>query len=285
MTYYGVTDSITKARFPHKSGLINTMMKYLITFVCLIACFISQSQKLEIVPNVGFQYYGLSYLLRPDAHPEDFKKSRPEFEGAIGVDVKYKSKKLTHVLGLQNPIIGPSFSFRNIYSDKGIIPTFLGYTHSSGPNQIFLSYTLQNEGRKFLKLIGKTRTKLSYSGGFGIGFNKSKDYYETVLQPYSLGGGGGDNYYRYTIRYNRAGMGMFFPIRAGLNFYNRRKKNFLALQVFWNQGLKKMAEYSIDYDYGYYSYPQYQRSVKDVRLKSRGTTFGCTLGVPIRILK
>ena len=76
---------------------------------------------------------------------------------------------------------------------------------------------------------------------------------------------------------------MFLIGKAGFNLYSKKKKNILTLSAFWNQGLSKMEEFSIDYTYGYLNTP-YQRSVKDLRLKTRSTTFGFILGVPIPLI-
>lgn len=72
-------------------------------------------------------------------------------------------------------------------------------------------------------------------------------------------------------------------MKGGVDFYNKKNKCFLSLQAFWHQGLIKMAEYTVNYRYGYFSYPEYQRD-ETVVLKSRGTVYGVTAGVPIRIL-
>lgn len=261
------------------------MLQKLFFFLFLFPSIHSVGQRLQIVPQLGFQYFGMSYISKPDAHPKDFKQSRPEFEATMGIDIKLRSNKLTHVVGLYNPIVGPSFSFKNMFADKGIIPTFLGHAHSSGPNQIFVSYSLENESKKMRKVFGAIRTKYYYSGGIGVGFNKSKKYYEDVLMPWTYGRQIGDNYYTYTVRYRKEGFGVLIPMRTGINLYNKKNRNFLNLNMFWIQGFKKMAEYSIDYEYGYFTHPEYQRSIKDVRLKSRGTVFGATVGMPINILK
>jgi hypothetical protein len=57
----------------------------------------------------------------------------------------------------------------------------------------------------------------------------------------------------------------------------------LVFTAYWNQGLIKTEEFLIDYNYGYFNTP-YNRSVMDVKLKTRGTAFGFILGVPIRLI-
>ena len=265
------------------------MSKCLWLFVLLVSFISSEGKKLQVVPKVGFQYFGFSYLSKDNLLSDDFKKSSLEFEGAIGLDVKYKLKRWTHVLSLQNALLGPSFSTRNMYADKGITPTLPGHRHATITPHALLSYALQRESRKLFQFTRKIRTSFYYSAGIGVGFNRTKWYYNIALQQYTFSAttstnSSPNNYYNLVIDYRRAGIGLFMPVTVGLNFYNKRNKNFLTFQAFWNQGLKKMAEYNIRYRYGYYNYPQYQRQ-QEVTLKTRGTVFGVTMGVPIRILK
>lgn len=259
------------------------MIKYLIAIASFISVNTCKSQKIEIVPNLGIQYYGISYISKNDVHPMDFRASRPNIEGTWGFSVKYKRERLRHILSLQDIVLGSSFSFRNIYLDKGIIPTFQERMHSDGIDVLLFSYNIQKEFNKEFIFFGKSKLKFIYSGGVGIAFNRSKWFYDIVLPPYSFGQIISTNYFEYHILYNRAGAGVFLIGKAGFNFYNKKGKNFLTLEAFWNQGLKKMEEFSIDYNYGYLN-TQYQRTVKDVKLKSRGTAFGFTLGVPIRLI-
>ena len=254
------------------------MIKHIIFFLFIFCCLFSKGQTLQIVPRAGFQYHGLSYISKDEPHPSDFKKGIPEFVVTIGADVKYKTKHLTHVLSVQSIALGPSFSFTNMYLDKRIVPSFGGHRRSESIDHAILSYGLEREGH------GNKRLKFNYSVQAGIGFNKSREAYDSILPPDSYGEQIGDHYYHFTIRYNRSGMGIFLLGKAGISFYNKKKKSFLNLQAFWHQGLKKMAEYDIHYQYGYFSYPQYRRD-EQVKLKTRGTVFGVTMGVPIRILK
>lgn len=257
---------------------INVMKKYFIFLFFILYCNFSKGQKLQFVPRAGFQYHGLSYISKGDPHPSDFKKTVPEFEATIAADVKYKTKHLTHVVSIQSVALGPSFAFSNIYLDKGIVPTFRGHHSASSIDQPILSYGIEKESK------GNSRLRFNYSVQAGIGFNKSREAYDSILPPDSYGREDSVGYYYYAIQYKRSGIGIFLTGKAGVSFYNKRNKSFLNLQVFWHQGLKKMAEYAILYEYGYFNYPQYQRS-QQVKLKTRGTVFGVMVGVPIRILK
>jgi len=244
----------------------------------------SKSQKLKIVPRIGIQYFGLSHISKSDHHPEDFKTSLPELGGILGVDILYKSKKYTHNLCFQSTELGNSLGVRNLYANKGIIPYFQQHRSSDAINVFLLAYNLQKESRKVSKLIGKSTFKLFYSAGVGVSFNKTHNFYDKIFsKPHTYGFIDGDHYYNDTVQTYRGGTGFFLIGKAGMNFYTKRRKHILSLEVFWNQGLRKMQEFSIDYDYGYFSYSQYQRTVKDVTLKSNGTVFGFTLGVPIRL--
>lgn len=245
---------------------------------------ICKGQKLEIIPHLGIHYSGISYLLRPDSHPEDFIKSAPELNGTWALSIKYKKANLSHVFRVQSVILGSSYAVKNLYSDKKLLPDFQVHRHSDGLDNYLLTYNLQTETRNFYTFIGRGKIKFYYSGGAGIGSNKSKSYYKERAIPQRYGYTFNDLYYNERIAFLRAGIGVFLTAEGGINFYNKKSKNFLTFQAFWYQGLKRMEDFSIDYNYGYFSYPQYQRSIKDVHLKSRGTVFGFTLGVPIRLI-
>lgn len=259
--------------------------KLYITGAFFIVFFFSKAQKFEVVPKIGIQYAGLSYLSKMDSHPSDFDGTVPKLNDTWAFDIKYKPKKFSHIISIESISLGSAFSVRNLYSEARLLPDFLIHKHSDGIDQLLLSYNLQNESRKFLKFIGRNKIKFYYTGGVGIGTNKSKSYYETILKPNSYGFIDDDLYYNHSIRYYRSGIGVFVIGKAGVNFYNKKNKDFLVFEAFWDQGLKQMESFSIDYDYGYFSYPQYQRSIKKIFLKSRGTVFGFRLGVPIRLIK
>lgn len=189
------------------------------------------------------------------------------------------------MFSIQNPILGYSLFVENMYADKGIIPTVLSFGSAGGPNLVFLSYAFEKESRKSMRFIAGSRAKFYFSVGAGIAFNRSIGYYKEIMIPDEGGGQYGDNYYAYDIRsYRQHSLGVLLPFRSGINIYNRQGRDFLILNVFWNQGTINMATYNVSYEYGYVNRPEYQRTVSDLRLKSRGTTFGVTVGVPITIL-
>jgi hypothetical protein len=250
-------------------------------FFLLVACLISNvviGQTLELIPRIGFQYHGISYISKVDNHPSDFFPSIPEFEASIGIDIRLKIKRFTHVVSVQITAIGPSFSFRNIFHDKGIIPSSSGHHTASFSGQALIAYGLEWKSRQH------NLVRFDYSIQAGIGTNKSKEAYDSIFIPKFYGQEDGTGYKQYSIQYSRTGVGIFLTGKAGLGFYNRKHKQVISIQAFWHQGLKEMARYDIEYKYGYFNYPQYRRS-QQVTLRSRGTVFGVTLGVPIRILK
>ena len=225
----------------------------------------------------GIQYYGISYISKDDPEPSDFQKSWPEFAVTYGVDIKYKPKQLLHVLSIQSIALGPSFAFSNMFLDKGIVPSYSGHHSAGSIDHMLISYGIEKESK------GWNWIKFNYSIQGGIGTNKSKSAYDSIWPPSSFGMEDGTNYKEYTIRYKRTGVGLFLTGKAGFALYDNRNKSFLNFQAFWHQGLIKSAEFLIRYRYGYYNFPQYQRD-QQVVLKTKGTVFGATVGIPIRIL-
>lgn len=72
--------------------------------------------------------------------PFDFTISRPNFVLPVGVDVKYRLRHLTHVISFQSIALGPSWSYTNMYLDKGIIPSFIDAKSSNALNHLLVSY-------------------------------------------------------------------------------------------------------------------------------------------------
>ena len=209
--------------------------------------------------------------------PVDFTVSQLNSTLTIGADIKLITKRFTHVLSVQSIELGPSFTFRNMYFNQGFIPSSSGHHSASSIGQALISYGIEDT-------YGKRKVRLQYSLQAGIGANKSKEAYDIVLAPDSYGRQAGDHYIGYLTRYKRSGLGVFLSGKTGISLYNKRNKNTVNLQLFWHQGLKKMAEYSIYYEYGYFSRPEYQRQ-QQVLIKSKGTVFGVTVGIPIGVWK
>lgn len=146
----------------------------------------SNAQTLKLVPRAGFQYHGLSSVSGRDAQPSDFKRGVPEFVVTYGIDIKYHRKHLAHVLSLQSIALGPSFTFTNQYQDKGIVPTYTGHHTASSIDQAILTYGVEKGSRKNLNIIG-ARVKFNYSASGGVGFNKNKEAYDSILPPKEYG--------------------------------------------------------------------------------------------------
>ena len=72
---------------------------------------------------------------------------------------------------------------------------------------------------------------------------------------------------------------------GGFDFVNKRGKRKLSVNLFYNQGLKDMAHFDIHYRYGYWNDPAKQVDVPKLVLRSRGTVFGLSVGIPITLLK
>lgn len=253
------------------------MKNYIVLLLASAIFFTAKAQTLQIVPGAGIQFSGLSYISKRNSRPSDFRHSIPLAAVSMVGDIKYKIGKLTQVISIQNIEVGPSFSFRNIYLDKGIVPTISGHFAASSLGHALLSYGVESQTR-----LNKT-ILFNYGIQAGLGFPRGYEYYDSASTE-TFGMQLGDSYYQYRLQYFRSGLGIFLSAKMGIAFYNRRKKCWLDLEAFWHQGLRQMEEYAISYQYGYYSYPQYQRD-QQVILKTRGTVFGVTASVPITILK
>jgi hypothetical protein len=259
-------------------------MKQALTVILILLFLNARSQKVQVVILGGVHYSGLSYISKGDLHPDDFLPSVPELNGTLGFDIKYKKRNISHVVGFQVVTLGSSYGVNNMFADKGILPYFVTHKHSDGIDNFLINYNLEIESKKTIHLSKRMKAKLFYSAGGGIGTNKSESYYREYMTPLTYSSRYDDLYYADKISFKRAGVGVFLNFKAGVSLYNRKKKEFLRFHGFYAQGLKKMEDFTVDYEYGYTSYPQYQRNIKGIHLKSRGSVFGLLIGIPIRII-
>lgn len=260
-------------------------MRSIFLFLICCASQLSFSQQFEIIPRAGLQWVGLLTVHGPNGKPNDLTTNIPDLVVTIGADIVYKRNDFSHVLSVQQTGLGPTFRISNMYSDQGIIPSIDNVFGSSGGNVFFLGYSLQKETKKYGKFIGRTTVRAHYGLGVGAGFNRSQEVYDSSMASYCDSWQIGTSYERHCINARAGGNGFFITGKGGLNFYNKRKKELFNLQLFWHQGLAQMADFILDYEYGYTNQPQLQRRVNGVVLRSRGTVFGFTAGFPIRIIK
>ena len=248
--------------------------------IVLILIFISAtsfSQKLFLVPKAGINYLGASYMEKGDYKPQDFKFSRSGLSITIGADLKYKLPNYTHVLSIQSIALGTSWSFINMYFNAGIIPASSGHHMETSTDQTLISYGLEKETNN------KGRIRGNYGLQLGFGFNKNKEYYDSIFTQHGYGVDYGTGYQEYLIQYKRGSRGLFLTAKAGISLYNKKNNAVVNLQAFLHQGFTKMISFDLMYRYGYYNYPQYQK-IERVHFHSTGTVFGATVGVPIHIL-
>lgn len=252
------------------------MKRYFI--ILLLIGKVCEAQTLEIIPRGGVQFFGLSYISKGDPKPADFKHNIPVGAVSVGADIRYtRQKHFSYLLSIESIEVGPSFSFHNVFLNQGIVPTISGHFAASSLGHALASYGIQKE-----KNLGQ-HIHLSYSIQAGLAFTKGMQYYDSSSTE-SFGMQLGDSYYQYRIQYYRSGAGVFLSGKLGIGLCDKRKRDRIILQLLWHQGLREMEKYRIQYQYGYYSNPQYQRN-QLVILRSRGTVFGATVGVPIRLLK
>jgi len=136
----------------------------------------------------------------------------------------------------------------------------------------------------------KNRTvKLLYSIGAGIGFNKSRRYYnersnkDKFYTEYEHFGAPGINFLGWDADYKRRGIGIFITPELGFNYYNKRKKNIFTTTVFYDIGLKQMIESQQHYFYGN-TVETNKYTERYQKLFTKGSVFGFKIGFPVKIL-
>ena len=245
---------------------------------------IVSSQKLYIVPNFDFQYSGITHVRSSERPESGFRKNMPLINFMSSIDVMYKSKNFVHKLTLENSRFGPSFIITNKFmapSDLGIIRM----SHQSAIQHFILSYNLGMESQKIHNPFGKVRVRYTGSLGVGIGTNRSKRYYDEIEWKIEGGEGFADTYTAYKGNHSRSGLGLFSILNAGFDIMNKNNKKILCFSFFYDKGFTELAKFDIQYIYGLYSNTTKRVDVPDQILRSRGTSYGLKIGVPIKILK
>ncbi|MGQ0739234.1 MAG: hypothetical protein ACT4OJ_09265 [Bacteroidota bacterium] len=246
------------------------------------------SQKLYGVINLTAPFSGTTYA--KTYNREEFRPRNIRINGSWGIDFVYKAKKMNHKLSVQQVPFGEAFKLINKfmnppYRQDSFLLGFSNATHEDAIDHFIFSYGFQKEGKKEKGFLFRSRIRFNYSAGMGISFNRSKAYYNQV---FSRSSGGSQNpwtYYAYEIEIHRIGPGLFLNGGAGFDFINKKGKRKLSFNIFYKQGLTNMARFDIHYQYGYWNDPAKRVDVPNQKIYSRGTTFGFSLGVPIRIIK
>ena len=265
--------------------------KYLLFLLIIGPVSFLKAQKLSISPFLGLHYSNIDYIKKGDAKQDDFETPGPKIAELWGIDINYRCKKILHQLTLQNTVIGEAFEIKNKYVLRTPEQLLGSYKQISqgGDDYLQLKYSAKKEFSKTHKFFGKSNFKLAFSLGMGIVFDRTQDYYDNTFHALyaSFGGGGGPNgeyfYYQWWLKEHNSGV--LATVGVGINVYKKTGKQLLYIEAFYSKGLRQMLKYSIDYKYGYTQYPQYQTEVHNQIIRTRGTSFGFKIGVPIKILK
>lgn len=258
-------------------------MKFL--FVPILLFFSVTKAQVVITPRLGLEYFGISYYPGQAVKRNDIKISVPDknifLSGEIGIikggsriSISYEMKNLGEGMGVIN--------------DSTVSPTGRVF---SGKSILQVSGTISYVGLYYdrFSVLNKNfpRFKWYYGAGLGIGFNRTDAYYlENQDAGYSSFNYGDVQWQSYGQMWNKpTGNGIFLKIRSGLAYANKRKREILLLDIYWNQGFKKMLEHTVNYGYGIPGNAGSWHHVTGHRYNNRGTTFGATLGFPIYLFK
>ncbi len=256
--------------------------------IILLALFFCPSylfSQITFTPKAGIEFSGLSYYPKSTNKQSDIKISTPDIEMFLSGEIGFQNKreKFSIALEMKNisegvVVFNDSTVFPNNYGriGKGRVGHFTGGTHTF----VGLFYDRINNYFPSSKILS-----YFYGAGIGVGFNRTDAYYrETQNAGYSSAFWGGDNFTNIEMWNKPTGHGIFLKLRGGIALHNKKRKECVLLELFWNKGFRKMLEHTVNYSYGYSPLPGSGHSVTGYRFNSRGTTFGSTLGFPIRIV-
>ena len=245
---------------------------------------ITFSQKLYIIPNFDLQYSGLSFMRNSEKNADDFKPSVPLLNYMSSIDIIYKPQKLVHKITLEYSRLGDGFKITNKFMSPAD-PGILSMSDAGAIQHFILSYSLGIESKNVHNPLGNLKLRYTGSLGMGIGFNRSKKYYKDLWYPIDNGLQDDKMYMAYLGTISRTGMGFFSIANAGFDVISRKNKRVLSFSLFYDKGFSELIKFNIHYQYGYFNDPSRQIDVPNQILRSRGTSFGLKIGVPIKILK
>lgn len=262
------------------------MIKLLFFLLFFCIPFFGYSQKLYGIVNLTAPFWGISYT---NGHNrEEFRPSIATKSFSWGVDFIYKTKNINHKLSVEQVPLGRNFKIINKFMLPPNNERLLGFDQASFgevSDHFIFSYALQKEGKKEKGFLFHSKIRFNYSIGAGVSLNRSKYYYKIVDDSSSGGWASQWTYVGYEAVHHRDGFGVFLRGTVGFDFINKKGKRKLSFNLFYNQGLKDMVHYDIHYQYGYWNDPSKRVDVPKQVLRSRGTTFGFSLGVPVTIKK
>ncbi len=244
------------------------------------------SQKLYTVVNFTAPFSGISYT---NGHNrQEFKPSVARINLSWGVDILYRRKKVNHKFSVEQVPFEKYFKLVNKFILPPNAEQLLGHVYekyATAIDHFIFSYALQKEGKKDKGFLFRSKIRFNYSAGIGISLNRSKSFYNNVYPSSSDGSSNPYTYMAYDAVHYRDGFGLFLRGTAGFHFVDKNGRRKLALNVFYNHGLKDMAHFDIHYRYGYWNDLAKQVDVPNQVLRSRGTVFGFSLGIPIVLIK
>lgn len=243
-------------------------------------------QKLFLVPKITTPFSGISYT--KGHNRQEFKPSVARINFSWGVDIFYQRKLSIHRISVEEVPFGYYFKIVNKFMLPPNAEQLLGHVESKNGafiDHFVLSYALQKEGKKPKGFLFRSKIKFNYSAGAGISFNRSRTYWDTRFSASSVGWSNPYTYIAYDAVHYRDGFGLFVRGTGGFDFVSKRGYKKLSVNIFYNQGIKDMAHFDIHYRYGYWNDPSKRVDVPHQILRSRGTTFGFSIGVPIIIIK
>ncbi len=234
-------------------------------------------QILYLAPGLTGQY---AYFTTAKLKEPDFTVS-PKFNGSWFMDLLLKSQNSTIKLSLKESVLGGSFSLKTDFGND----TSLGIHRTGravGIDQLVLSIQLQ----KFIKIkkIKPCNFQFFYGLGVGVGFNRSKNYYDSSLSANIVKWDNRYNYVTYTSSFMRKGTGIFICPSIGMEWKNKKGKTYLISELYADLGLIKMFRINIDYEYGTYTNPPMRKYVNNQELNSTGSTVGLKIAVPVKLI-
>lgn len=258
----------------------------------LLSCFFilaveTYGQKLYSVLKLTAPFSGISYTKGHNL--EEFRPSVARINFSWGADIIYQHKKGVHKISIEQVPFDKYFKLINKFIQPPNTDNLLGHVRinfGTGIDHFILSYAFQLEGKKEKGFLFNSRIRFNYSAGAGVSLNRSKNYWANIYSNSADGWTNPHTYMAYEAEHSRKGAGIFIRTSGGFNFISKKTgRRKLAVELFYNQGLKDMAHYDIHYRYGYWNDPNKQVDVPHQILRSRGTTFGFSVGVPIVIIK
>lgn len=252
------------------------MFNFLLVFLA-VPTFLS-AQKLYIVPDIGIHFTGLTYFSKNDNKPADLTSPVPKLVQILGLQICYPAKQFTHRVGFQWASSGYSYSFKNRYATDTSIG-FHKHIASGSVSNYIINYSILKEFKRFHLFVGKSTMR--YYAAIGVGGAGKGPEYWLFFNPYTEGFG---QYWGTKMKEYDVGPSLFATGDAGIHFYNKNKKHIITLNLFYYKGFTQTKKFELNYYYGYFNNPDRQVS-ENVTLRTRGTIFGFTLGVPITIIK